>query len=622
MDWKNNIITQTDCSALAQPFVAYANEDFLVTLANKGLYKRALKDLETTGRIELIGSTQLQVVLDDVTVTLHESVAQSTCTCPSKTICKHVLMAVLVATEYVLNSLSKDCLNNPPPAPSKGGHPAGPEVGHPSSHAVGIETRLRHLAGHAASYPPLEGAGGGCLIQNLNKEPWKELKTVDIPTLRKQAGKKLFEDVLRLIQDGWVAEFTEGDMLQAVINTENITVYFPAQDSINRAVCKCGAQGLCKHKLIAILSYLSNQGLLNQESDADSGLSLITPEIDSLLHSADDFIIDIFDKGIIFCGENEVETSIQYSIRMETAGIGNLARMFRSLSTDLENMLNKHVGFNQISTFAILSRLHNTMRLILENTNNTQMLGQLIESTRSDYYTTPVGHFTGLGAYPWQTRSGYFGITAYFYYHEKQALCTYSVSLAGYYEQTEDLANMDNMKRQYMKNEHWMNTLSLATLSQSTFVLRNFKLNRQNRLSSSVQTQCELTDQVNREVLQELLSTTSCFFLLEETEAHYDYFRKREADWLVILPFQCIEQTYFNPTEQKLYISIKQNEEAEVITAAVEYTPLYAQPIKYFEKLGRYPGRNSSYMVLLRRPNGLMPISIIGDSVSNSFFEQ
>ena len=361
MDRKDYIINGDGCHASAGQFVAFANEAFLVTLANKGLYKRALKDLETTGQIALtVTGSNLQVQLDDITVCLAPNVSQSTCSCPSKTVCKHILMGILAAAGYAATAEDDNAL--PETSPNL-----------PSS------------------------------------APWEKLINADLTQLRKQAGKKLFEDTLRLIQDGWTADFTEGDMLEATINTENITVYFPKEDSLNRSVCKCGENGLCKHKLIAILSYLSRQGILSSDSAGNQPeLSLLTEDTVKVLQGASRFILGILEKGLISCGENEAETAIQYSIRLETCGIGNLARLFRSLSSDIENMLAKHVGFQPLTTFATLSRLYNTLTLLLRNTQNNEMLGKLIEGTRSDYYTTPIGHFAGLGAYPWQTRSGYF----------------------------------------------------------------------------------------------------------------------------------------------------------------------------------------------------------------------
>lgn len=576
MDWKDHIIASDNYHPQAQVFSVYANESFLVTLANKGLYKRALKDLESTQHIELKGDSPLQVQLDDITVTLNENVSQSTCTCPSKTICKHVLMAILVTAGY--------------------------------SAEIPSETSQENMAKNSTKDE-----------KQAHEEPWKSLKEVDIAALRKQAGKKLFEDTLRLIQDGWTADFKESEMLEATINTENIIVYFPSQDSINRSVCKCGEQGLCKHKLIAILSYLSDQGLLNNNSEDTTTLSLLNDESRAILEAAGKFVIHIFDKGIINCGENESETAIQFSIRLETCGIGNLSRLFRSLSSDLENMLSKHVGFNQITTFSTLSRLHNTIQLILRNLHDNQKLGLLIESTRSDYYTTPLGNFTGLGAFPWQTRSGYFGITAYFFYHEKQVICTFTTSLAGYYEQTEELATIDNLSRQFTKNTHWADSHSLAVLSQSTFTLRNFKLNKQYRLSSSAQTQCEITGKVDRGTLQNLQSIRQLFELTEFSEESYQYFSKRPPDQIILVPFQKLSDVYFSHTKQKLLFNIEQIDETS-IKASLDFNPFTKNAIKYLERIGDFPDNKSHYMVFLKRKDGLIPVSIVDDNGMNNFF--
>ena len=578
MDRKDYIINGDGCHASAGQFVPFANEAFLVTLANKGLYKRALKDLETTGQVELtVTDGRLQIRLDDITVSLDPNVAQSTCSCPSKTVCKHILMGILVAAGYA-SSESETA-------------PAGCE----------------NVSPNATPEPP-------------SSEAWKELKNVDLALLRKQAGKKLFEDTLRLIQDGWTADFTEGDILEATINTESITVYFPKEDSLNRAVCKCGESGLCKHKLIAILSYLSLEGTLSSDTDGSQPeLSLLTEDTLNVLKGTSRFILGILEKGLISCGENEAETAIQYSIWLETCGIGNLARLFRSLSSDIENMLAKHVGFQPLTTFATLSRLHNTITLILRNTQNNKMLSRLIEGTRSDYYTTPVGHFTGLGAYPWQTRSGYFGITAYFFYHEKQSICTLTSSMADYYEQTQSLVTPENLNRQLEMQSFWNNNASLARLSSSTLVLRNFKLNRQQRLSSSTQTQCEIENKVTISGLDALLAIPELSDPTLRPEERYDYFRKKQPEQLALVPFTHLSEVYFDPSEQKLYFTAI-NEQVEA-KGSLAYSELNRNAIRKLEQLGgRYAEVKQRYMVCLKRPDTLIPVSLITASGVDNFY--
>lgn len=562
MDWKNNIIVKsTQCLELAKKFVPYAEESVLVTFANKGLYKRALKDLESITQIEIEKTDEdLEITLSDVKVILKANITQSTCSCPSKTVCKHILMGIISVSEYV----------------------------------------------------------SSCNLSNNDESaPWQELKEVDIATLCKQAGKRLFEEAIHLIQDGWVADLVEKDMLEATINIENITVYFPKKNSLQNAICKCGNKGLCKHKLIAILSYLNNQKELHV-IDSTNSISLLTDKTISLLYSTNKFITRILDKGLICCGENEVESAIQYSIWMENHGIGNLARLLRSLSSDLENMLNKNVGFSQITTFSTLSRLYNTTRLILLNQQNNNLLNQLIESARSHYYTIPIGHFTALGACPWQTRSGYFGITAYFFYEEKQTVCTYTVSMANYYERTENLANITNLLQQYRENKHWDISTSLFTLSHSRFTLQNFKLNKLNHLSSSAQTQCKLTGTVDIETLRNMMKLPLFTEINIKTETYYNYFQKKQSSRLVLIPFLYIADTKFVETEQQLYILLEQ--EDDYIEVMLPYGEMSQNAICYLEDMFRSKNNKLQYMICQTGQNGFIPIAIANSTGIDNFY--
>ncbi|MDR2917223.1 MAG: hypothetical protein LBV74_20705 [Tannerella sp.] len=600
MDWRNHITTDSDTIARTEIFVPFATEDFLITLANKGLCKRAQKDLLSVEKVDVLPEGDcLKVIFPDASVTLAPNISQSVCSCPSKVVCKHILMGILVAKE----------------------------VSSETSVTTGNSDTLSVAAENA--FPVSAGS-------------WQSLREVDIASLRKKAGKRLFEDTLRLIQNGWTADFKEGEMLEATINTEQVTVYFPKENSLEYAVCKCGEPGLCKHKLIAVLSFLSAQNLLGEtEGDSNITVSLLTDATKELIRSAGGFVAGILDKGLISCSDNDSESAIQYSVRLETSGIGNLARMFRTLSSDLENMLSKHVAFNALTTFALLSRLHNTMRLILQNEHNTQMLSNLIESTRSDYYTTPVGTFTGLGAIPWQTRSGYFGLTAYLFYHEKQTVCTYTVSMADYYSQTEALATIDNLRKQYDKNENWAEGISMVTLSKSTFVLRNFKMNSRRRLSSSGQTHYESKSAFSLENRSLPESFTVLFEVsTETTPATYSYFSKKEQEQIVLIPFRRIEKVHFNRTEQKLYFEmvevddktespavseIEQTSEnkqdvSNSFAAFLEFNDFTLPAIKKLEKMAQYPDNQFRYMVCRKLKGGFTPVSMIEHKGVNNFF--
>ena len=74
-----------------------ADESYLVGMSNKGLYKRAVKDLETAdGTVTPDGDT-LIVGISGETIVLRDPLWESTCSCPSRSICRHIITAILFA---------------------------------------------------------------------------------------------------------------------------------------------------------------------------------------------------------------------------------------------------------------------------------------------------------------------------------------------------------------------------------------------------------------------------------------------------------------------------------------------------------------------------------------------
>lgn len=96
--------------------IAAADENALIALANKGLYKRALKDVETLtadycesdGAIDInVGSEKCRIVLP---------LSESKCSCPSRTICRHILAAVILLKNEV-GDITPETAPPEPPAP-------------------------------------------------------------------------------------------------------------------------------------------------------------------------------------------------------------------------------------------------------------------------------------------------------------------------------------------------------------------------------------------------------------------------------------------------------------------------------------------------------------------------
>ena len=76
--------------------IAAADEDALIGLANKGTYKRACKDAEgLTAEFEE-GDDCITLSFGGETVTLKAPLENSTCSCPSRAVCRHIIGALVL----------------------------------------------------------------------------------------------------------------------------------------------------------------------------------------------------------------------------------------------------------------------------------------------------------------------------------------------------------------------------------------------------------------------------------------------------------------------------------------------------------------------------------------------
>lgn len=73
-----------------------ADENFLVSLANKGIYKRACKDIDGMMLISHEEDNTVIVEISEETVAVKSPLAECSCTCVSRTVCRHIIGAILL----------------------------------------------------------------------------------------------------------------------------------------------------------------------------------------------------------------------------------------------------------------------------------------------------------------------------------------------------------------------------------------------------------------------------------------------------------------------------------------------------------------------------------------------
>ena len=82
--------------------LAAADDDYLVGISNKGIVKRAYKDLEAAAVTSGFIDTTADITIDNAQCVIRVPLVKSECSCPSHTICRHIVTAILwLRREYV-----------------------------------------------------------------------------------------------------------------------------------------------------------------------------------------------------------------------------------------------------------------------------------------------------------------------------------------------------------------------------------------------------------------------------------------------------------------------------------------------------------------------------------------
>ena len=115
--------------------LAAADEEKLTALANRGIYKRALKDTEGQTADMIQSETAVVVKMGDERCIIRAPLEKSSCTCPSRTVCRHIIGAILLLRKELPEDLPEKPEQTPPvpeekPAPETEPEPqpAQPEL--------------------------------------------------------------------------------------------------------------------------------------------------------------------------------------------------------------------------------------------------------------------------------------------------------------------------------------------------------------------------------------------------------------------------------------------------------------------------------------------------------------
>ncbi|MGG3283842.1 hypothetical protein [Paenibacillus solani] len=454
-----------------QDFIEKCTEDYLIRFANKGLYKRAHKEIDQGMEVVYTFSEQsVEAVLSEGTIcVLENTLDRFSCSCPSDNLCKHVLIAILY---YQKNNLQKT---------------AGERVSTTESE----EDSRQHQGSDSSSFTPgashpheaeLAGSGGGNDRQESVIEPFPArfdwLLNTDLSILLRPFDSAVIEEARFQLRYHEELEIKEDTLLTVRLVRKQAEVSFSEEPEVGRALCNVKQQAGDLLRVEALLRYRAYKGLQDEiilaERAAQVKFSL------PAVRECRKLIREILRIGIARLPQS-------YATQLETmaaaAHSGNLPEIERSLRGilgELNLFWERHVRFSMSMLLDRLTRLLLSLELLAKEKLPVVQQAQLIGKFRSKFYRTSHLHLYGLGAEPWESRSGYRGITYYCYCFDDQQIYTYSDIRPMYYND-----NQFSYSSQYTSTSPWLSGLSLRQFSGSEMNFEGMKVNEERRLSAS-----------------------------------------------------------------------------------------------------------------------------------------
>ena len=520
--------------------VATFDDAAWIALANKGLYRRAQKDLEKGIAVETSEETEggLQMYVEDFTVTLPEAgPGKATCTCPSPGICQHILAACLF------------------------------------------------LKKEARSFSP-------SILTDIEEE----LLVLNHKQLRKWAGSADFKAAVKLASGEDKPLIEKGNPLVITLPSVGIVCRYPAGTGLDGMIVTGPARKRKQWIVAAVLVFQHLRGrplpeiVLAKAAQTEDREAPRTRQ--EVLISVQHLLEDTVSIGLSHLSLSIQERFATLAMSAQGVKLYRLSLALRGIADDVGLLLERSGQADVERLFLNMARTY-ALSEALKNSENAP-IPELVGWSKSQYTEVAASHLTGVGAYPWRTHSGYQGLTILFWENERQELFSWSDA-----RPEQSSGGFDPVSR-YIAESPWEGGQSPKVLSHNTFTLLNGRKNPHNRLSSSSQTQIVHTGVTRIEAMQfgdRLFTDWEKLMAYAWQISSIGLTRGNPLKKVVFLKPARWGKRAFDPTQQVFYWWLE-DEARKTILLVLDYSVFTGPSIHALEHLK--PPKDGSWLLVAR----------------------
>ncbi len=458
-------MTSVQRQQLAEILQSY-DESGLIALANKGLVRRAGKDLEANAALQMEElDSALLVHGPDWVVTMPMSgPAAATDDTPATGITRQILAATIWLRDHWASTVLM---------------PAGNK-----SQQVTAQQ---------------DGDNSMCAPHAINAT-WELCCQLTWADLERWAGKSLLKEASALLVAGLKVEIEWAPLLKVWFPEQEVEVRLPLQTELMAGRGRARFQKLLaaclstapkafhvRWVLVALLEALRQSGqtlVPARRLTAVEATGAPRTRVE-LLGAVESFVESLLVTGLAHPSELMVQRLFTLSVSCMGGHLPRLARLLRRLASELQFAIERHAHSDIHSIFALAANVFGLTVALLRAGVDVPLA--LSGQHRSHY--EPVGELqaVGCGAYSWQTQSGFAGVQLLLWDRVRQRFWSWSES------RPVDTRGFD-LSVVYRSSPVWVGAGSPEKLSRSQFRAEHVLANHLGRISNSRQTAVPLDE--------------------------------------------------------------------------------------------------------------------------------
>lgn len=514
---------------------------------------------------------------DGTLCTLESMLDHWDCSCPSDHICKHVLISILYyQREHQTDEevTGQDMLAEAVPSSEETDHNS-------KSSSIAIDTE-ELTPGHESRFR--------WMIES------------DLSTLIKSYSSSMIEEVWFRLKYPEQIEVLEDSLLTVRLVRQDIEVSFTQEPSLAKALCKVKQTAGNMAKLEALLRYRRQQHV--DDENVLSGRVYDTKFSIQTVRECRSMLADLLKTGLARLPQSYMAQLETLAVAAHSGNLPDVERSLRGIQGELQLFFNRHIRFSMQTMLDRVSKLYLALQVLEQERTSAYMQSQLIGSFRSKYYTVPQLHLYGLGADAWETRSGYRGITYYFYCFEDEEIYTYSDVRAVYYDD-----NSFSYAEHYGAFTPWLTNVTFRQFAGEELQFQTVKVNNDRRLSSGEGAKLELMTRTKVEDVNLGKYIQDVPFLLLEDSRTFELFTNPKERFAILRVARIVDHSFDKRTQQ-LILTIE-TEEGELLPLTLPYSMDWQMKIQRLESGYGAASLEHFYAFVRMEQSTLYPISFL-----------